>query len=49
MINFDSLAQSIQQTYDILQQEAVKAVNISLTVRNWLVAFYIGELLIIRP
>jgi predicted nuclease of restriction endonuclease-like (RecB) superfamily len=43
MINFDTLAQSIQQTHTVLQQEAVKAVNISLTVRNWLVGFYIVE------
>lgn len=43
MINFDSLAESIQHTHAVLQQEAVKAVNISMTVRNWLVGFYIVE------
>ena len=43
MINFDTLAQSIQHTHTVLQQEAVKSVNISMTVRNWLVGFYIVE------
>jgi hypothetical protein len=43
MINFDTLAQSIQHTNSILQEEAVKAVNISMTIRNWLVGFYIIE------
>lgn len=43
MTNFNSLAESIQHTHAILQQEAVKAVNISMTVRNWLVGFYIVE------
>jgi predicted nuclease of restriction endonuclease-like (RecB) superfamily len=43
MKNFDALAQSIQYTHNVLQQEAVKAVNISMTVRNWLVGFYIVE------
>ncbi|WP_291096869.1 MULTISPECIES: PDDEXK nuclease domain-containing protein [unclassified Flavobacterium] len=43
MINFDTLAQSIQQTHTVLQQESVKAINISLTVRNWLIGFYIIE------
>lgn len=43
MINFDTLAQSIQQTHTVLQQESVKAINISLTVRNWVIGFYIVE------
>jgi hypothetical protein len=43
MTNFNSLAESIQHTHAVLQQEAVKAVNISMTVRNWLVGFYIVE------
>lgn len=43
MKNFETLAHSIQHTHNVLQQEAVKAVNISLTVRNWLVGFYIVE------
>ena len=43
MTNFNSLAESIQHTHAVLQQEAVKAINISMTVRNWLVGFYILE------
>lgn len=43
MTNFNSLAESIQHTHAVLQQEAIKAVNISMTVRNWLVGFYILE------
>lgn len=43
MINFDSLAESIQRTHTVLQQEAVKAVNISMTIRNWLIGCYIVE------
>ncbi|HBK83955.1 MAG TPA: cytoplasmic protein [Flavobacterium sp.] len=43
MKNFETLTHSIQHTHNVLQQEAVKAVNISLTVRNWLVGFYIVE------
>jgi hypothetical protein len=43
MTNFNSLAESIQHTHAVLQQEAVKAINISMTVRNWLVGFYIVE------
>ena len=43
MVNFNTLAESIQQTHAVLQQEAIKAVNISMTVRNWLVGFYIVE------
>jgi predicted nuclease of restriction endonuclease-like (RecB) superfamily len=43
MINFDSLSESIQRTHTALQQEAVKAVNISMTIRNWLIGCYIVE------
>jgi len=43
MKNFDSLAQTILYTHSFLQQEAVKAVNVSMTIRNWLVGFYIAE------
>lgn len=42
-MNFSSLVQSIQQTHSALQQQAVKAVNRSLTIRNWLIGFYIVE------
>jgi predicted nuclease of restriction endonuclease-like (RecB) superfamily len=33
----------IEQTHAHFQQQAVKAVNVSLTVRNWLIGFYIVE------
>jgi len=42
-MNFEKLVFRIQQTNEILQQNAVKAVNIHLTLRNWLVGFYIVE------
>jgi predicted nuclease of restriction endonuclease-like (RecB) superfamily len=42
-MKFTQLVNSIQHTHNALQQEAVKAVNRSLTVRNWLIGFYIVE------
>ena len=42
-MKFDSLVASIEQTHHHFQQQAVKAVNVSLTVRNWLIGFYIVE------
>lgn len=42
-MNFSLLVQSIQQTHTALQQQAVKAINRSLTLRNWLIGFYIVE------
>lgn len=42
-MNFKKLAFRIQQTNDFLQQNAVKAVNRHITLRNWLIAFYIVE------
>jgi len=42
-MNFEKLAFRIQQTSDFLQQNAVKAVNINITLRNWLTGFYIVE------
>ncbi|SDF25781.1 Predicted nuclease of restriction endonuclease-like (RecB) superfamily, DUF1016 family [Dyadobacter soli] len=43
MANFDSLVNSIQETHLTLQQSAAKAINKHLTIRNWLVGFYIVE------
>ena len=40
-LNFGSLVSVIEQTHQHFQQQAVKAVNVSLTVRNWLVGYYI--------
>ncbi|MEP6512639.1 MAG: DUF1016 N-terminal domain-containing protein [Parafilimonas sp.] len=42
-MNFSTLIQTIQQTHTALQQQAVKAINRSLTSRNWLIGFYIVE------
>ncbi len=37
------LVQQIQQTHTELTAQAGKAVNVSLTLRNWLIGFYITE------
>ncbi len=42
-MNFEKLVTSIKTTSAQLQQDAVKAVNIQLTFRNWLIGFYIVE------
>jgi len=40
-MNFNQLISSIQLTHQVLQEEAVKAINRNLTVRNWLLGYYI--------
>lgn len=40
---FDRLINSIQSTHEELQLSAIKAVNQSLTLRNWLIGLYIVE------
>lgn len=42
-MHFPLLVQTIQQTHTALQQQAVKAINRSLTLRNWLIGNYIVE------
>ncbi|MCO5238524.1 MAG: DUF1016 N-terminal domain-containing protein [Chitinophagaceae bacterium] len=42
-MNFEKLVSRIYQTNEFLQQSAVKAVNMHLTLRNWLFGFYIVE------
>jgi len=42
-MTFDSLVQSIRQVHDQLAAQAGRAVNISLTMRNWLIGLYIAE------
>jgi len=42
-MNFQVLVTNIQQTHSTLQQSALNAVNKHLTIRNWLVGFYIVE------
>jgi len=41
--NFLQLVESIQSTHRELLAQAGKAVNISLTLRNWLIGYYIAE------
>lgn len=42
-MKFNHLLYSIQQTHDALHSQAVAAINRSLTIRNWLIGFYIVE------
>lgn len=42
-MNFEILVNTIRETHNILQQNALKSVNKHLTIRNWLVGFYIVE------
>ena len=41
--NFDQLVASIRDVHEALSAQASKAVNISLTVRNWLIGHHIRE------
>lgn len=42
-LNFTSLIESIQHIHNTIQEHATKAVNIGLTIRNWLIGYYIVE------
>lgn len=42
-MNFSTLLQNIKSVHSILQASAAKTINISITVRNWLIGFYIVE------
>ena len=42
-MDFKQLTQHIRQAHDALQAYAVKAINIGLTLRNWLIGYYIVE------
>jgi predicted nuclease of restriction endonuclease-like (RecB) superfamily len=41
--NFSDLVNQIYQTHEALKWYAARAINVSLTVRNWLFGFYIVE------
>ena len=41
--NFNELIDNVYQTHSLLQQNAQKAININLTIRNWLIGCYIVE------
>lgn len=42
-MNFNLLVDSISKTHSHFQQQAAKAVNVSLTLRNWIIGFYLVE------
>lgn len=42
-MTFHDLLQQIKHTHTHLQQSAAKAVNVHITIRNWLVGYYIVE------
>ncbi|OJV78752.1 MAG: cytoplasmic protein [Bacteroidia bacterium 44-10] len=42
-LNFDQLIDNVYQTHSALQENATKAINQNLTIRNWLVGCYIVE------
>ncbi len=42
-MNFELLVSAIEQTHQHFQQQASKAINVSLTLRNWLTGYYIVE------
>ncbi len=42
-MKFELLVDTITKTHQHFQQEATKAINVSLTLRNWLIGFYIVE------
>lgn len=42
-MNFEFLIDTISKTHSHFQQQAAKAVNVSLTLRNWLIGYYIVE------
>jgi len=41
--NFNDLVQQIKTIHDSLQKQTVKAVNMGLTLRNWMIGHYICE------
>lgn len=41
--DLECLARSIQTAHKELAQQASRAVNVSLTVRNWVIGHYIAE------
>ena len=41
--SFEELVNSIYQTHCVLQENAIRNVNLNLTIRNWLIGHYIVE------
>lgn len=42
-MKFESLVSTIEQTHSHFHQQATRAINVSLTLRNWLIGYYIVE------
>ena len=42
-LNFDSLLNSIKQADSSFKTNALKAVNVGLTLRNWIIGYHISE------
>jgi len=42
-MNYKHLIKSIKNAHDVLLFQAVKAVNYNLTIRNWIIGFFIIE------
>jgi hypothetical protein len=42
-LNYDGLVTAIAQAHNSAQRQAVQAVNLALTLRNWLVGYHIVE------
>lgn len=42
-LNFDSLVVAIQNTHDPFITQTVITINMCLTIRNWLIGYYVDE------
>src|SRR5215471_3536231 len=42
-IDYPALIKAIEQTHHTTQRQAVQAVNLGLTLRNWMTGYYIVE------
>jgi hypothetical protein len=42
-MDFDALVHSIAELHHRLQVEATKVINVSLTLRNWLIGWHIAD------
>lgn len=42
-MNYKNLIQNIETTHNVLQSSVAKAINRGLTIRNWLIGYYIVE------
>lgn len=42
-MNFEELVTRIKEVHEHLAHQAVRAVNLGLTLRNWVIGFYLFE------